>query len=430
MKKVLIIAYYWPPAGGAGVQRVLKFSKYLPQFGWEPIILTVNSPDCPIEDKSLLNDIPIGTKVYKTKALEPFNFYKKITGKKVEDKISSDILVDKSKNSVIEKISRWIRLNVFIPDAKIGWIPYAYKEGLRIIEKENIDIILSSSPPHTVQIIAKKLAAKTNTKWIADFRDPWMEIVHYQNVKRNALTKIIERKLEKSVLKNANIVITISKNIVDLFKSKVIDQKYIVIPNGYDETDFKETQRTRNDYFTIAYTGVITKTRVPYVFLEALKKFVKNFGNDKIRLVVAGRSCKDFKDTITKNDLDSLLDEKGFIAHHESTMILQSSDALLLVIDDVPDNKGYLTGKIFEYLGAKTPIYAIGPINGDANEILKESNSGKMIEYQDIEGAYNLLVEMYQNWIDGKSEYNYNVEKYSRKNQTEELSKIFNEQIL
>ena len=429
MKKVLIITYYWPPAGGAGVQRVLKYAKYLPQFGWEPIILTVNSPDSPIEDLSLLNDIPVGTKVYKTNSLEPFNFYKKITGKSSDSKISSDVLVDKANSSLMEKISKWIRLNVFIPDAKIGWIPYGVKSGLKIINDEKIDIIFSSSPPHTVQIIAKKLAAKTKLKWVADFRDPWVEIVHYQNVKRSILTNIIDRKCEKSVLKNANIVVTISNDIVNLFKSKVENQKYAIIPNGYDESDFTDTQIKKKDFFSIAYTGVITKTRVPYAFIKSLKRFVNEFGTDKIKLVIAGKSCKEFKEAIAENELNFLVDEKGFIAHHESTKLLQSADALLLVIDNVPNNKGFLTGKLFEYLGAKTPIYALGPIDGDANEILKESNSGKMIDYEDIEGAFKLIVEMYQNWNSGISDYKYNVEKFSRKKQAEELSMIFNEQI-
>ena len=217
MRKVLIIAYYWPPAGGAGVQRVLKFAKYLPQFGWEPVILTVETPDSPIEDYSLLEDIPPNTKVYKTKALEPFNFYKKVTGRKKEEKISSDILVDNSRSSFVEKLSKWIRLNLFIPDAKIGWIPYAVKNGLKIINDENIDLIFSSSPPHTIQKIGKKLSKKSKLKWVADFRDPWMEIVHYQNVRRNFITKYIDSKLEKSILKTADGITTISKEIVNLF---------------------------------------------------------------------------------------------------------------------------------------------------------------------------------------------------------------------
>lgn len=429
MKKVLIIAYYWPPAGGAGVQRVLKYAKYLPEFGWEPIILSVNSPDSPIEDLSLLDDISPNTKIYKTKALEPFNLYKKITGKKADEKISSDILVDKTRSSFAEKVSRWIRLNVFIPDAKIGWIPYAVKTGLKIIEEEKIDLIFSSSPPHTVQVIAKKLAHKSKLKWVADFRDPWLEIVHYQEQKRSSITEYIDRKLEKSVLKNADTIITISADIKKLFLSKVNNINCKIIPNGFDESDFQELNREKGDHFIIAYTGVINKTRVPYVFLKVLNKIINIDGIKNIKFVIAGNTCSEFNEAVSENMLSEYVELKGYLSHHESTNILQTSSLLLLIIDNVPQNKGFLTGKIFEYLGAKTPIFGIGPVDGDADNILIESKSGKIINYDDEDGAYKLLKEMYDDWNKNIINYKFEVEKYSRKGQTEELAQIFNEQL-
>jgi len=249
MKKVLIVTYYWPPAGGAGVQRVLKFAKYLPQFGWQPIILTVENPDCPVIDDSLLNDIPPECKVYKTKAIEPFELYKKITGKNKSDKIPSDVLANSKNLTFAEKIARWIRINLFIPDAKIGWKYYAIKKAKRIIEQEKIDIIFSTSPPQTVALIAKKIAKISKLKWVADFRDPWMEIVYYQNLNRNNITKYIDGKLEKGVLKKADVLLTISADIVDLFRSKVDKKDYSIIPNGFDETDFLKNEKKKNDFF-------------------------------------------------------------------------------------------------------------------------------------------------------------------------------------
>ena len=206
MKKVLIITYYWPPLGGAGVQRVLKFAKYLPEFGWQPIVLTVENGDAPVIDKSLFTDIPKECKIYKTKAFQPYNIYKKFTSKPADEKIPSDVLIKKN-NSLKEKLSNWIRLNVFLPDAKVGWIPFAFKEGLKIINKENIALIFSSSPPHTVQLIAKKLAKKTGLKLIADLRDPWMELIHYQANKRAFFAKFIESKLERGALDSAEEII-------------------------------------------------------------------------------------------------------------------------------------------------------------------------------------------------------------------------------
>lgn len=429
MKKVLIITYYWPPAGGAGVQRVLKFAKYLPQFGWQPIILTVENPDCPVIDETLLNDIPEACKIYKTKSLEPFEFYKKISGKKKGEKIPSDILMNDKNLSLIQKFSKWVRVNLFIPDAKIGWKYYAVKEGLEIIKNEKIDLIFSTSPPQTPALIAKTLAQKTKLKWIADFRDPWMEIVHYQNLQRNSLTKFIDSRLEKSVLENATSLITISDDIINLFHSKVENKKINLIPNGFDETDFKETEFAENKIFTIAYTGVLTKSRVPITFLKSLNKLIFEDKVQNIKLVFAGKTCPEFDEEIEKNKLRNYYEQRGFLPHHESTNILQTADTLLLIIDDVPNNKGFLTGKIFEYLGTKKPIFAIGPTDGNANDILNETNSGKMVDYNDEESTYSLLKEMYNNWLNKSFNFTYKVDQYSRKGLTKKLAEIFNEHL-
>lgn len=427
MKKVLIITYYWPPAGGAGVQRALKFAKYLPDFGWQPVILTVENPDCPVVDKTLLKDIPDSCKVYRTKTVEPFELYKKLTGKQKGYKIPSDVLTKSQNLTFTERLSQWVRFNLFIPDAKIGWMFYAVSEAKKIIRDENIDIILSTSPPPTVSMVAKRIANSNKLRWIADFRDPWLEIVHYQNVKRNWLTKFIDGKFERSVLKKADHLLTISNDIVKLFKSKVGEKNYSVIPNGFDESDFKVISSKKNSSFIIAYTGVITKTRVPYVFLNAMEKLITIDGIKDIKFVIAGRTCPEFTNELSEKNIDSYVEERGFLPHHESTQILQNSDILLLVIDNVPNNKGFLTGKIFEYLGSKTPIYAIGPVDGEAREIITETNSGKMIDYSDDDGAYILLKEMYSDWKKDIEKYNFNIEKYSRRNQAKQLSKILEE---
>ncbi|MDA3861567.1 MAG: glycosyltransferase family 4 protein [Melioribacteraceae bacterium] len=425
MKKVLIITYYWPPAGGAGVQRALKFVKYLPQFGWEPIVLTVENPDSPVDDLSLFKDIPEGTKVYRTKSLEPFELYKKFTGKQSDSKIPIDILISKDNASLKEKIANWIRLNVFIPDAKIGWKRYAVKKGLEIIANENIDLIFTTSPPQTVSLIGKTLSKRSGVKWIADFRDPWMEIVYYQNVKRNWLTTKIDTSLEKKVFSKANGVVTISNDMIRLFKAKVESQKFYLIPNGFDETDFSNPSKVKNDNFTIAYTGSISKDRVPSVLFSALDKLINSDGIKNIRLSFAGRYCSEFMTGIEKYNLSGIADLRGFVPHSESTQILQNADALLLVVDDVKDNKGFLTGKLFEYMGSKQPIFAIGPIDGDAHEFIKQSNSGAMVDYRDEEGAYNLLKEMYENWKTNSSSYTFEAEQFSRKNLTEKLAAAF-----
>lgn len=425
MKKVLIITYYWPPAGGAGVQRALKFVKYLPQFGWEPIVLTVKNPDSPVDDTSLLADIPKGTKIYKTKSLEPFELYKKFTGKKSDFKIPNDILIDKTKLSVKDKIANWIRLNLFIPDAKIGWKHYAVKKGLEIIEAENIDLIFTTSPPHTVQLIGKSLANKSGLKWIADFRDPWMELIHYQANNRSKLVELLESKIEKSILKNADRIITVSNEIKKLFKNKEENLKVEVIPNGYDETDINiERHHSAISDFVITYTGIISETKIPYSLLLAVKK-LKEEGYSNIKMVFAGKVPEKFSDAILSYKLEENYLFKGYISHRESVKLLLESDILLLVIDNIPNNKGILTGKLFEYMGARKPIFAIGPVGGDADTIIEKSNSGEMVDYDDDVRTYSLLKEMYENWLNNRSKYAFDVEQFSRKKLTGKLAEVF-----
>ncbi len=427
MKKVLIISYYWPPAGGPGVQRILKFVKYLPQFGWEPVVLTVEKPDSPTEDLSLLNDIPKGCKIYKTKSLEPFDIYKKFTGKKSDEKIPGDVLLQSSDDSFKDKIAKWVRINLFIPDAKIGWKKYAVKQGLEIIKKENIDLIFTTSPPQTVALIGRKLAKLTGVKWIADFRDPWMEIVYYQKLSRSKITKAIDASLERKVMNDADTIVTISEDMARLLKGKSKEQNVVVIPNGFDETDFDSVEFGKNDKFTIAYTGTMSNDRMPYPFIYAVKKMIYDDDIKNIQMNFAGKFCNEFHKLIEEENLQKYFYMQNFVPHKESTKILQSSDTLLLVIDNVPDNRGFLTGKLFEYMGCKKPIFAIGPTDGDANLIIKEADCGIMVDYNDNDEAYKSLKMMYDNWLNNITNFKFNVENYSRKNLTKKLTKTFEE---
>ncbi len=423
MKKALIVTYYWPPAGGPGVQRVLKFTKYLPEFGWEPIVLTVEKPDAPIYDESLINDVSKQCKVYRSKGFEPFDLYKKFTGK-TDENIPNDVLIKKDV-SFKEKFAKWVRANLFIPDAKIGWLHSAVKKGLEIIEKENIDIIFSSAPPPTVAMIGRKLSQKTGLKWVSDFRDPWLEIVYYQSLKRSKITVTLDSYLEKQCMRKANVITTISDEMAKLFNSKAGSEKSVVIPNGFDEDDFYAEEFPKNKSFTIAYTGTISKDRVPYPLLKALLKAKDDELN--VRLKFAGRFCPEFYDEIKKLNIEDLFEITGFVPHSESTKILQSSDALLLIVDNVPDNKGFLTGKMFEYLGCRKPIFAIGPLDGDANKIIQETGAGEMVGYKDDEGAYNLLKKLFIEWETGVNTFKFIVDKYSRRNLTQKLVEIFEE---
>ena len=425
MKKVLVITYYWPPAGGAGVQRTLKFTKYLINYNWLPYVLTVEKPDAPNYDESLFKDVRDDIKVVKTKALEPFSAYKKFTGKKEDDKIPADVLM-RNNSSFKEEFAKFIRANLFVPDAKIGWTPYAVKEGEKIIKNEKIDIIYASSPPATVALIARRLSERTGVPYILDFRDPWLEIVYNQTMKRSKPTVAIDSLLERKALRDAAAVVTVSAEIKELFEKKVSKQKYFVIPNGFDEEDFPKIEFPKNEKFTIAYTGVMSPDRVPYALLKALARF-KEEGITNIKLNFAGKFADEFYAEIERLGIEDYFNITGFVPHDKSVEILLSSDALLLVINNLPNNKGVLTGKMFEYLGCRKPIYGIGPENGEAAKILQETKSGVMIDYYDEEKAYEKLKEFYADWENNVNRFEFLNDKYSRKRLTEKLSEIFDE---
>ncbi len=425
MKKVLIITYYWPPAGGPGVQRVLKFAKYLPEFGWQPIILTVENGEYPAYDESLSKDIPPICKVYRTRSIEPFKLYKKFTGMAENETIPVATLTEEKKNWK-KKLAHWIRLNLFIPDAKIGWIPFAVKEGKKIIIKEKPDLIFSSSPPPTVHLIARKLAKWSKLKWVADFRDPWMEIAHLQKSKRCILTESIDSKLEKKVLHDSSKITIISENLKQLISKKTNPHKVSVIQNGFDKADFQNMGIVPSEKFTISYIGNLSKQRIPYSLLYALRKLRLHDPEFDFEFKIVGKICSEFEKEIDKNDLTHFTTISEYKPHDEALKILANSNILLLVINDIPNNLGFVTGKLFEYLACKKPIFAIGPVDGDAAKILRDTDSGVMIDYANFEGAYNLLVTYYINYRTGVNQFIFDSSKFNRKAITRKLIDLFN----
>ena len=233
-KKVLIITYYWPPSGGPGVQRVLKFAKYLPEFGWEPIILTIDKGDYHASDNSLIDDISDSLKVYKVKSFTALDLYKKLKGN--NKKISSFELTRKSGGFAF-KVIKWIRANLFIPDARKGWNRAAIKEGLKIINNEKPEIIFVSSPPHSLQLIGLKLAKKTGLKWLADFRDPWTDAFWDKDLPRISIVKKWNLNQERKIIKSADALSSVSKGCIKLLK-KNLNVNFNLIYNGFDSSNF------------------------------------------------------------------------------------------------------------------------------------------------------------------------------------------------
>lgn len=414
-KKVLIITYYWPPAGGPGVQRSLKFAKYLRDYGWEPIILTVNNGEYPATDYSLEKEIPEGIKIYKTKTIEPFNIYKKISGKK---NIDTYVLSNKE-GGLFSKVSKWIRLNIFIPDGRIGWLPFAVKTGKKIIKENNIDVIFTTSPPHSTHLIGNKLAKKTGLTWVSDFRDPWNDLVVLQSQKILSATRRINERLERKVLKNSDAVITVSDSIRDDLKIKANKEEVFTILNGHDNSNIIPLEDINNEIFTITYAGVLSETRIPYPLLYALK------GINNVKLQIIGNICEKLTSLIKELGIENKVSHLPYMSKKELNKYYNNSNAFLFVIDNVPNNKGVVTGKLFDYMSFKRPIIGIGPLDGDACKIINSSNCGEMFDYKDNENIKSLIENLISTSNTRKFSFE-GIEKYSRKGQTKELVDIFN----
>ncbi len=405
------------------MQRILKFVKYLPQFGWEPVILTVENGNYPSIDTTLLNEIPEGTKVYKTKSFEPFKLYKSLTGKSGEQKIPTFILNKNEKESFAEKLSRWLRANMFVPDAKVGWINYIVKEGLKVVEKEQPDIIFSSSPPHSLQVGAMKLAEKSGLKWVADFRDPWSSAFWQKDMNRMRFAARKDKKFEKDVLSKADSVSTVSKTIADNF-NRIVNNKYEVIANGYDDTDFNSAGE-KNDKFTISYTGTLGESQKIDNLVDALNGLDEHISS-QIEVNFYGTFHPSILNKLAESKIIKVFEN---VSHNEVVRIMSRSNMLLLVIPDSHNNEGILTGKIFEYMATRNFILGIGPVKGDAAEILENTGTGKMFDYKDDlkEIILNQFEKWKSGWVNSIDEDNLN--KYSRKNLTSGLVRVFEDLI-
>jgi glycosyltransferase involved in cell wall biosynthesis len=379
MNKVLIVTYYWPPSGGAGVQRWLKFSKYLPEFGWEPVILTVD-PDYaayPVTDFSLMDDLPSSVKVYSTKAINYFSIYKND-----KSKIPSAGFANSIDNSLKGKLLRFVRGNFFLPDPRRGWNKHAFKKACELIESEDIRHIITTSPPHSTQLIGLKLKRKYRSlMWIADLRDPWTDIYYYKQFYPTLISKSIDRRYETSVLKNADRIITVGNSLKNLFASKVkgINKKIEVITNGYDESDFKGISSSGPIRFTITYVGTLSDIYPVEGLLPALKTIEDSGIDFLLRFVgtVSEKTRKLIKSQIPEKHLEFL----PYVTHSEAIKFMTDSSLLILIIPLHESNKSIITGKLFEYLASGKPILCIGPVDGDAADIIKNCNAGKTFAY-------------------------------------------------
>lgn len=431
MKNLLIIAYYFPPSGGPGVQRVLKHIKYLPEFGWNPIVLTVENGEYQAIDNSLIKEIPESTIVRKSRIFEPYDIYRKFTGRKKGEALDvNNIKKDNQKSPFVDRVAELIRATLFIPDARIGWFFSAKKEAKKILEEYKIDAIYSSSPPYTCSVIANSLQKETKLPWVAGFRDPWTGFLTTPN--RWFLPAKIDRALEHSVFKNATAVEAAWQGIIKdaLGKYEDLDEsKFHHVPNGYDSSDFPAGEYTRNEKFTLTYTGSLYGRRNPKSLFDAIEKLIKmgKIDKDKLKLVFVGRFGEEVEEMFRNASFNDCIETIGYVTHKESIEYLIKSEALLLIVDEAKESEEIVPGKVYEYLGTMRPLFAIAPNKSAIAELIYETDAGLVAHQSEIDKIAENLLEFYHQWEKSLPLTEPNVaaiEQYERRNASKKLAEI------
>ncbi len=424
--KVLILTYYWPPSGGSGVQRWLKFVKYLQEFGITPIVYTVENPEYATKDKTLEAEIPEGVEVLRQPIWEPYQLASFFTKKKAVN-TSAGFL--EQKPSLLGRMATYIRANYFIPDARMFWIQPSVKYLEAYLKENPVDAIISSGPPHSLHIIALKLKQKLGIKWISDFRDPWTSIDYFHQLPLTNKSLKKHFSLEKKVLKNSDAVIVVGKTMQDEYIKQ--NKNTVVVSNGYDLTVSQENTVLDNK-FSITHIGMMNEDRNPFSLWKALKELcqeIEGFQKD-LEIQLIGKVAVPVFEEVSKKGLSSQLKTIDYLSHDKVQEFQKKSQVLLLTVNKVPSAKGIVTGKIFEYLVAKRPILALGPEDGDLAEIIKLTNSGTTVAFENTKELKAVILDLYRKYKRGSLEVDSkNIAQYHRKELTKQLATLINETI-
>lgn len=422
MKRALIITYYWPPAGGPGVQRWLNFVKYFREFGVESIVYAPENPNYPLVDENFESEIPKDIEIIKQPINEPYRFAKLFSKKKTKE-ISSGI-ISKKEVSAIEKLMLYVRGNFFIPDARVGWVKPSVEFLSKYIRENAVDVVITTGPPHSLHLIGMQLQKEINVKWIADFRDPWTTIHYHKSLRLNKSSERKHKELEASVLKSADIITVTSPTTKKEFEM-ITETPIEVITNGYDVSEKMNFEMDSN--FSIAHIGSLLSERNPEVLWKMLAEICKenpSFKNE-LRLKFAGVVSDEVKKSLESFQLTANCNFLGYVSHSEALILQRESQVLFLVEINSAETRAIIPGKLFEYLVAKRPIIVLGPKESDIEGIISETKSGKFFSYCDEDELKVEILQLYEKFKTGNlNVISEGIEKYSRKQLTKKMSSL------
>ncbi|MCI6492416.1 MAG: glycosyltransferase [Bacteroidales bacterium] len=426
-KRVLIISYYWPPTGGSGVQRWVKFAKYLPSEGWQPVIYTPLNPEAITVDESLLDEIPPQVEVIRRKIFEPYNIYRALTGKKGRTAQSGEVNpINSQEKSFTQKVAMWIRGNMFIPDPRCFWIGPSVRFLKEYLKEHPVDIIVSTGPPHSMHLIARKVARATGIPWVADFRDPWTKMFYFKHL---ALSPWAQRKhvrLEKMVLDDASVVVAVSPLVQDEFKAMTTTEVDL-ITNGFDEDDFAAKPQ-RDEYFSITHTGLFASDGNPDILWKVLAEKCRRDSEFKklLRIRLAGKTDKQITESIVAAGLGENLEDLGYCNHNDAVCLQKSSSLLILPLRKEPEYRATLPGKLFEYLASERPILGIGQTDGAMARIISQTQAGFVFGWEDSASISRYIDLCWERFRNGTLKADtHDIGSFSRRSLTHRMACLF-----
>ena len=426
MKKVLVITYYWPPSGGSGVQRWVKFAKYLPAEGWQPVIYTPENPESPGKDTTLQADIPSGTEVIKTHISEIYGIYRKLT--RGGDKQVNPI--NHQKKSLGQKAAMWIRGNLFIPDPRVSWVRPSVRFLKKYLKEHPVDVIVSTGPPHSMHLIARKVARATGIPWVADFRDPWTKMFYFKHLHLSEKSLRKHQELEQQVLDDATVVVAVSPMVRDEFAA-MTKTPVKLVTNGFDPDDFAgaASDALPEGFFHLVHTGLFAMDGNPERLWKVLRskcKEDKEFAA-KMRIVLAGKTDASVVASITDAGLKENLQDLGYQPHDTVVRLQSSASVLMLPLRKEPEYRATLPGKLFEYLGARRPVLGIGQTDGAMARVLAETASGRTFDWKDETGIRQYIDNCWERFKAGTLDIpGRDISKYSRPRAAHDMAEVFN----
>ena len=420
-KRVLIITYYWPPSGGSGVQRWLKFAKYLPEAGWEPVIFTPENPDFDLQDETLIKEISPNMEVIRFPIWEPYQLFAKV---KKKGKSHPGRILEQQKKGFLEKVAIWLRANILVPDPRVFWVKPSVQFLSQLLKEGQFQAIITTGPPHSLHLIGQQLKQKYGIPWLADFRDPWSQWEFLDTLPMLPFIRRRHEALEQKVLQQADVVVTISPTFQrDL--EKLSGRKIDLITNGYDSADIPQDFATRPkvaDRLHLVYTGIIDAIRNPLPLMQALKEEFEAAGQE-ISWTFVGKVSEQVQQQVQVDPwLRAHIHFVGYVSHQEVFDFYAKADALVLILTDTKNAKGNIPGKLFEYLASGLPVLALGDPQGDSSEILSQAGAGAVLSYGDQPAMRQALRRLYQ--TAGPQQSVGSLEAYSRKTGSKQVAAL------